>query len=67
MHPIHSIMGNVLGMSVSTAVVICHTLVTVSVTGSNLLRKNVIAVASLINLSLQAKMDRVDWRAWFLP
>ena len=38
MHPIHSIMGNVLGMSVSTAVVICHTSVTVSVTGSNLVQ-----------------------------
>ena len=41
MHPIHSIMGNVLGMSVSTAVVICHTSVTVSVTGSNLVSHNV--------------------------
>ena len=41
MHPIHSIMmGNVLGVSVSTAVVICHTSVTVSVTGSNLVARN---------------------------
>ena len=33
MHPIHSIMGKVLGVSVSTAVVICHTPVIVTVAG----------------------------------
>ena len=40
MHPIHSIMCNVLGMSVSTAVIICHTPVTPSVPASNLVELN---------------------------
>ena len=52
MHPIHSIMGNVLGMSVSTAVVICHTSVTVSVTGSNLGRENRVGVRSKLSAAL---------------
>ena len=38
--PNHSNIASVLGMSVSTVAVICHTSVTAYVTGSNLAKKN---------------------------